>query len=305
MKTMKRYMLLMFSLTAWAATAAATEVTVVTPESEVAHNLDLMAVSAIFQDADNLEDFERTINDPDTGINNLDLDDNGYVDYIRVVEEVVGDSHVIILQAALGEDEFQDVATIQVTQSNDQYQMQIHGHEVVYGPEYYVVPTQVHVHTWPIIAWMYRPLYQPYRSVYYWGVYPRWWQPWRPVHINVYRPRVVHYTGRHAFVVSKTHRITPVKRVVYQPRTSTKVSKTVHVSKTTRANGTTTTRVGVKKTATKPNGTTVTHKKGASKTHNKNTGTTTVKKGKSKTKTNDKGQKSKVKKTKKTTRNKS
>ncbi|WP_223789614.1 hypothetical protein [Marinicella meishanensis] len=297
--------LIIFSLACWAATAStATEVAVVTPSSEVAHDLDLMAVSAVFKDTENLEAFERAINDPANGINNLDLDDNGYVDYIRVVSEVVGSTHVIILQAALGADEFQDVATIEVTQANDQYQMQIHGHEVVYGPDYYVVPAQVHVHTWPIIAWIYRPAYRPYRSVYYWGYHPKWWQPWRPVHFNVYRSKVLTYTGRSTFVVSKTHHFKPVQRVVYKPRTSSKVSRSFHVSKTNRANGSSTTRVGVKKTTTRADGTHVTKKKGVSKTNNRGKGTTTVKKGQVKTKTNNKGQQTKVKKTQKTTRKK-
>lgn len=280
---------------------AETEVNIVSPSSEVAHDLDLQAVSTIFQETENLEAFERTLNDPDNGINNLDLDQDGYVDYIRVVEEVVGNSHVVILQAALGDDEFQDVATIQVTKSADKYQMQIHGHEVIYGPNFYLAPNHIHVHSWPVINWIYRPVYRPYRSAYYWGYYPKWWKPWRPVHIDVYRPRVLKYNNRHSFVISRTHHIAPVKRVVYKPRTSSKVNKTVHVSKTTRHNGTTTTRVGVKKTTTRPNGTTVTRKKGVSKT-NKNNGTTTVKKGKSKTKTSKDGKKTKVKKTQKTTR---
>lgn len=286
------------------AVVASAEVTVVAPTTDVGHELDLMAVSEIFKDTDNLEAFEWAINDPQIGVNNLDLDNNGLVDYLRVVEEVIGTTHVIIIQAALGDNDYQDVATIQVEQTNDQFQVQIHGHEVIYGPEYYVVPTHVHVHTWPIITWITRPLYRPYRSVYYWGYYPRLWKPWRPVHISVYRPKVIKYTGRNAFVVTKTRRVKPVTRVVYKPRTSTKVSKSLHVSKTTRANGTTTTRVGVKKTTTKANGTQVTKKAGVSKTRNKNTGTTTVKKGKQKTKTNKKGQKTKVKKTKKVTHKK-
>jgi hypothetical protein len=273
------------------------DTTVVAPVSEAAYGLDLMAVSEVFKDSPDLEAFERTINDPDNGINNLDLDGNGEVDFIRVVEEVVGDSHVIILQAALDVDEFQDVATIEVEQSGERYDLHIHGHEVIYGPDYYVVPGHVHVHSWPIIAWIYRPLYRPYRSVFYYSHYPRWWRPFRPVTVNVYRTKTVRYTGRNTFVVTKTRRVKPVKRVVYQPRTSNKV---VTVSKTTGPRGNTTKQVGVRSTTKKANGDTVTRKKSVSKTTNQRTGNTTVKKSKEKTKVKRNGEKTKVKKTKKT-----
>jgi hypothetical protein len=277
------------------------DTTVVAPVSGAAYGLDLMAVSELFKDTPDLEAFEQAINDPDNGINNLDLDANGEVDFIRVVSEVVGQTHVIILQAALGVDEFQDVATIEVEPSDDQYKLHIHGHEVIYGPDYYVVPAHVHVATWPIIGWLYRPAYRPYRSVYYYGYYPRWWRPFRPLHIDVYRTRTVRFTTRNTFVVSKTRTVRPVKRVVYKPSTSTKVSKSLQVSKTTRANGSTTKRVGVKTTATGPRGNTVTRKKGVSKTTRAD-GSTTVKKGKQKTRVNKNGDKTKVKKTKKTHR---
>lgn len=283
---------------------AADNVTIVAPTSEAANGLDLYAVSEIFKDTDNLEDFERAINDPDEGINNLDLDGNGYVDYIRVVEEVVNNTHIVILQAAIGEDEFQDVATIEVEKSGSDYNMHVHGNEVIYGSNYYIAPSHVHVNTWPIIAWIYRPIYRPYHSVFHWGVYPRYWRPFRPLHINVYRGRTLRYTKRNTFVVTRTARVRTVTRVKYKPRTSVRVTKHVGYKKTNvKAGKTTTTKVGVKKTTnTKTGKTTV--KKGASKTTtNKYGKKTTVKKGK-KTTVNKNGKKTTVKKSKKTKKTK-
>ena len=57
--------------------SAQEDVTVVAPTSEAAEGLDLKAVSALFQDSKNLESFEKALNDPEVGVNNLDLDDNG------------------------------------------------------------------------------------------------------------------------------------------------------------------------------------------------------------------------------------
>ncbi|MFQ6113843.1 MAG: hypothetical protein ACE5NG_07100, partial [bacterium] len=172
--------------------SAQEDVTIVAAASEAAEGLDLKAVSELFKDSENLEEFEKALNDPEAGINNLDLDQNGEVDFIRVVEEVADDTHVIILQVLLAENEFQDVATIEVEKTdNHSYNMQVHGNEVIYGVDYYVVPTYVHIHTWPIITWIYRPVHRPYRSVFHFGFYPRWWKPYRPVAINVYRARTV------------------------------------------------------------------------------------------------------------------
>ncbi len=204
----------------------AAAVTVVEGASGAADGLDLKAVGALFRESKDLEAFERSLNDPETGVNNLDLDGNGETDFIRVVEEVADDTHVIILQVPLGKDEFQDVATIEVEKSGDEsYNLQVRGNEVVYGPDYYVVPADAHIHAWPVIAWIYRPLHRPYRSVVRFNVYPRWWRPHPVVSVKAYRVR----TGRLAvgtFSVAKATRVRSVTRVRYNPRTSTLVRKT-------------------------------------------------------------------------------
>ncbi|MCA9735429.1 hypothetical protein KC799_25050 [candidate division KSB1 bacterium] len=259
-------------------------VTIVAPTSEAAEGLDLTAVSELFKDAKDLEEFEKRLNDPETGINNLDLDENGEVDYIRIVEEVAEDTHIIILQVPLGENEFQDVATIEVEKADDDnYNMQVRGNEVIYGPDYYVTPTVVHIHVWPIIPWIYRPVYRPYRSVFYWGFYPTWWRPYHPVTVHVYRTRTVHYTTHRTFTVRKTGVVHSTAKVHYQPRSSTLVKKKTTVVHTP---GSTT----VKRTTKRTNaaGKTTTVKSGVKRTRNSETGETKVtRKAKKTTKTKE------------------
>src|SRR5688572_24454179 len=72
-----------------------------------ATGLDLHAVGELFKDSDNLEHFEKNLNAPENGISNLDLDENGEVDYIRVEEQVAGDTHLIVLQTQFAADDFQ------------------------------------------------------------------------------------------------------------------------------------------------------------------------------------------------------
>lgn len=203
---------------------SAQEDTTLTAVSEVAEDLDLNAVSELFKDSENLEAFEKKLNDPEIGINNLDLDENEEIDFIRVVEEVTDDAHIIILQACLGEDEFQDVATIEVEKTDEDYSMQVQGNGDLYGVDYYVVPAHVHIHSWPVIRWMYRPAYHPYLSKYRFGFYPRWWRVRRRVARNIYLNRTVVYTRRAGFKFTRVGRVTRVK---YNPRSSTLVKRKV------------------------------------------------------------------------------
>jgi hypothetical protein len=214
---------------------------------DTAEGLDLQAVGALFAEAESLEAFERALNDEETGVNNLDLDDNGQVDFIRVVEEVADQTHLVVLQVCLGDDDYHDVAIIEVERTgDDEVQMQVHGDEELYGPDYYAAPSVVHIHTWPIIVRMYRPGYRPYVSAYRWRHYPRWYKRRVPVAVPVYQKRVVHYHRKPTFVVSRTTRVRTAHKVHYKPRRSARVvKKTTVVKKPGR-------RVVRKKTVVKP-----------------------------------------------------
>jgi hypothetical protein len=61
-------------------------------------NLDLFAVLNIFQKSKTIEEFEKTLNLKETGINNLDLDLNDTVDFIKVVTKQDKNDFTFILQ---------------------------------------------------------------------------------------------------------------------------------------------------------------------------------------------------------------
>jgi hypothetical protein len=139
------------------------------------------------------------LNSEEKGINNLDLDENGEVDYIKVDEYIEGDTHVIILQVEIEENDFQDVASIEIEKMGDEeYSLQVVGAEELYGEEYIIEPetdaqeagtTVVHVHTWPVVRIIFRPGWRRWRSPWRWGARPVWWRPWRPVARSSYRNR--------------------------------------------------------------------------------------------------------------------
>jgi hypothetical protein len=214
-----------------------------TPASgEAAEGLNLVAFGELFKGSENLQAFERAVNNPENGVNNLDLDENGEVDFIRVVEEVNDDTHLVVAQVPLGKDDFQDVATIEVEKESDnQYNFQIRGNETIYGVDYYVAPADVYVYRWPIVSLMYRPAYRPYRSTFYFGFYPPWYRPYRPVTVAVYHARTVRLTGKTTFAITRTPRVKSISRVHYTARNSTVVRKRTTVTHT-RGGKTTVTR---------------------------------------------------------------
>jgi hypothetical protein len=157
--------------------------------SDISDNLDLRAVASIFGDSKDLEDFERRLNDPGVQISNLDLNRDGRVDYLRVIEAVEGNTHLIILQSVLGADTFQDVATVEVERDrNNNVQVQVVGDVYMYGSNYIYEPVYVHRPIIWDIFWV--SSYRPYYSPWYWGYYPTYYSYWAPYPIYRYRNNI-------------------------------------------------------------------------------------------------------------------
>jgi len=178
---------------------------------DISDNLDLDAVASIFGDSENLEDFERRLNDPDSRISNLDLNQDGYIDYLRVLENSSDRNSLVVVQAVLDKDVYQDVASIEIERlSNNNHRIQIVGDSYIYGSNYIIEP--VFVRTPIIFSFFWGPRYSPWQSPYYWNYYPRWYSYYRPyspfkyhkhihVHINRYNTynrvnnRHIHFSG--------------------------------------------------------------------------------------------------------------
>jgi len=104
-------------------------------------NLDLYAVLDLFQKSKTIEEFEKTLNEEKTGINNLDLNLDNKVDFIKVVTQQKDESFTFILQVDVTEKETQDVAVILVDRDKDKkVSLQIVGDKDLYGKDYVVEP---------------------------------------------------------------------------------------------------------------------------------------------------------------------
>jgi len=166
-----------------------TRTTVNATNSEISDNLDLKAVASIFGDSKNLEDFEKRLNDPKYKISNLDLNNDNLVDYLRVIESVERNTHLIVIQAILEKDIFQDVATIEVERDeNNRMQVQVVGDVYMYGNNYIYEP--VYVHSPRLFNYFWSPNYSIYYSGWNWGYYPQYYYNWRPFPMYRYHRNV-------------------------------------------------------------------------------------------------------------------
>ncbi len=198
MKTSIIYPVLFFILFALPIVAQ-DRTTINATSSEISDNLDLRAIASIFGDARDLEDFERQLNDPKIQISNLDLNDDNQVDYLRVIESVDGNAHLIVVQAVLGRDIYQDVATIEVEKDrNNQVQVQVVGDVYMYGHNYIYEP--VYVGTPVIYSTFWIPTYRPYCSMWYWNYYPTFYYAWTPCPVFRYRNNIgLHINFNHHY----------------------------------------------------------------------------------------------------------
>ena|GEM_PF-1156213 len=159
--------------------------------TDISQNLDLNAVAALFAQSANLEVFEQALNRED-GICNLDLNGDGYVDYLRVVEAEENGVHLVVLQAVLAQDIYQDVATIvaekPAAQTTTVNYVQIIGDPYIYGRNYIIEPVFVRRPLIFDIFWPthYVAVYKPYRSPYIWGHMPAYYRPLPPRPMTTY-----------------------------------------------------------------------------------------------------------------------
>jgi hypothetical protein len=177
-------------------------------------NLNLFAVMKLFQESQTLEIFERDLNNEDMHINNLDLDQDGRIDYIRVVDNADGNYHTIVLQDALSPRDIQDVAVFTVNRDrHGRVSIQLTGDEALYGRDYIVEPNYAdleynetpnpgytyyngdavvvrtstqEVAAWPVIRFIFMPTYVVWHSPWYYNYYPSYWHPWRPYYWHYY-----------------------------------------------------------------------------------------------------------------------
>lgn len=217
-------------------------------------HFSLQGALQMFQKASSIEEFEKMINTENNHVNNLDLNGDGEIDYVKVIDKSEGDAHAFILQVPVSENENQDIAVIELEKTgNESAMIQIIGDEDIYGEEiivepdggeeevntkktsgpfyelnyeYQAVRVVVNVWVWPSVRFVYGPAYRPWVSPWRWRHYPAWWKPWHPFEWRVWHP--YHIAYRRSFVIVPTHRVVRA-HAIYKPyHTSSVIVRTRH-----------------------------------------------------------------------------
>jgi len=180
--------------------------------------LDLQALGALLERANNAEDFEYLLNS-EQGINNLDLNDDGYVDYISVREfdDRYDDERGFSLFSMFGDNLIQEIATIFFDRNGyddgNYYpgsRVLIRGNDYLYGDNYYY-ETNWNEREIPFIDWVFSDRDDYYRSPYYYQNYPSYYEPYQIVETPVYLTRVEQYYYSPVFVQTTQPTITEIR----------------------------------------------------------------------------------------------
>ncbi len=205
-------------------------------------HFSLLGALEMFKKASSPEEFEKLINEKDNNVNNLDLNEDGEVDYVKVIGKKEKDMHVLVLQASVSATENQDIAVIEIEKTgNEEADLQIVGDEEIYGEEIIVEAADenqesamnyntdngpamysyvdqrlfVNVWFWPSVRFMYAPAYTVWVSPWRWGYRPAWHRPWRPYAWHAYHPMRYRY-HHHGMRVAHVHRVVHIHNY-YRP----------------------------------------------------------------------------------------
>ncbi len=159
--------------------------------------LDLNAVAAAFAESRSVKEFEQIINSSRYMINNLDLNHDGWIDYLRVIETYRGSYHALLIQACLAPGMFQDVATLIAEHRPDVLYVEVIGDRYLYGYNYIVRPVFVkRPPMWDVYG---RSNYACWSSPYYYGSFPSYYTQPKPIYLNHYQAYVNTYMTNHHY----------------------------------------------------------------------------------------------------------
>ena len=174
-----------------------TTFTVTNYNTDLCFSLDLNAVAAAFAESNSVREFEQILNSSRYMINNLDLNRDGWIDYIRVIETYRGYYHTLLLQACVAPGMFQDIATLVAERRPDVLYVEVIGDPYLYGYNYIVRP--VFVRRPPMWNVYGHTTYAVWSSPYYYGYYPSYYTQPKPVVINHYQAYVTTYMTNHHY----------------------------------------------------------------------------------------------------------
>lgn len=140
--------------------------------TQAAEGMDLKAIGALASKVPNVEAFEKALNHPDSLFNNLDLNEDGKVDYVQVREYGETNPKGLALYTELAPGDIQEIAEIEFSKSDSNVTVGVAGNRQIYGSgayhSYHYGPSFFDI---MLIGWMFSP-HSMWSSPYGYGRYP-------------------------------------------------------------------------------------------------------------------------------------
>jgi hypothetical protein len=192
----------------------------VTPEvANLGDNLNLQALGELVKNSTSAQDIEDKLNQSGS-INNLDLNNDGSVDYIKVTEYGTGNQRGFSFTVDVADGQTQEIATIEVAQGANNAQMNIQGNQQLYGNNGYY-QSSYSLTDLMIMHYLFTP-HVYYHSPYYYGHYPRYYHSYRSRPYSSYRTSVSKTTTR--TTITRTSRPSTTTRTIASPNANKSAS---------------------------------------------------------------------------------
>ena len=169
--------------------------------------LNLKAVGELLKQAKDAAEFEKLLNDPKSGVNNLDLSGDGKVDYIKVTEFGEGKVRGFSLTTEPKSGEEQEIATIKIEKADEQGNaiVETKGNPQIYGPNHYYQSSWGGIGTGLMLGYLFGS-HRPYISPFSYGNYPHAYSPYRTMPNDAYARRTASMIPDGAYKQSSTGR---------------------------------------------------------------------------------------------------
>ncbi len=172
------------------------DVALTEPEQEeqwARENFDLQRVGSLLERSSDPGEFESYLN-ADDGLNNLDLNGDGYVDYISVSEfdDRYDNERGLTLYTRFGPDQIQEIANIVFYREDQNYpgaRVLLTGNEQIYGDDRYYETNWID-RSLAIVSTLFSNRDTYYQSPYYYDNYPDEYDMYQVVETPVYRSRI-------------------------------------------------------------------------------------------------------------------
>lgn len=169
-------------------TRTATDTTIQTA-GDLGDSLDLSRLPSLVKQAKDGQELEEILNT--SGVNNIDLNQDGKIDYLNV-EEIRENGAQGFILFTNENNERVDVARIDITKTQSTADVAVSGNPQYYGNQQVVYRDSFPLGQILLAAWLFdlaRPRY--YHPPYYYGSYPKYYRSYRPVlSRSLYRSKV-------------------------------------------------------------------------------------------------------------------